>query len=323
LNEIIDDKNIVPITDVTLNSIKPTITIENLKETVKKLESRLTDEKKILDGKTTTFNFFNNVLERLRRTTNKEEKKADDKKDESDDVCGICLDEIQDDDVGVTICGHIFCYKCLKVTVTKYNKCSYCSKKLNQSDIYMLSYERKKKDEVDNKNTKNKIELINDVGTKLANLILYLRECKEHVIIFSQWDDLLRRVGRILTDNKILNVFCKGNCYQRDKAIREFNGDDKIKVIMLSSDSTASGTNLTKASQVIFIDPIYGDYKYRKDQERQAIGRAHRLGQKSEIKIVRFLIRDSIEEEIYNVNKTEDAKHQEKDVAKTTVIEIN
>ena len=59
---------------------------------------------------------------------------------------------------------------------------------------------------------------------------------------------------------------------------------------MLSSDSTAAGTNLTKASQVIFIDPIYGDYKFRKDQEKQAIGRAHRLGQKSQIKVIRFII---------------------------------
>ena len=73
-----------------------------------------------------------------------------------------------------------------------------------------------------------------------------MRESNEHTIIFSQWDDLLRRVGRILKENSIPNVFCKGNCYQRDKAIREFNGDDKIKVIMLSSDSTAAGTNLTK-----------------------------------------------------------------------------
>lgn len=140
-------------------------------------------------------------------------------------------------------------------------------------------------------------------------MILYLRESGEHTIIFSQWDDLLKRVGRILKENNILNVFCKGNCYQRDKAIREFNADDRIKVIMLSSESTAAGTNLTKASQVIFIDPIYGEYKFRKDQERQAIGRAHRLGQKSNIKIVRFVIKDSVEEEIYKMNAIEDKKH--------------
>ena len=111
-------------------------------------------------------------------------------------------------------------------------------------------------------------------------------------------------------ENNILNVFCRGNCYQRDKAIRDFNTDDKIKVIMLSSDSTAAGTNLTKATQVILLDPIYGDYKYRKGQERQAIGRAHRLGQMSKIKVIRFIIKDTIENEIHQLNIEEDKMHK-------------
>lgn len=100
---------------------------------------------------------------------------------------------------------------------------------------------------------------------------------------------------------------CKGNVYQRDKAIRDFNEDDKVKVIMLSSEKTASGTNLTKASQVIIIEPIYGTYKFRKDQERQAVGRAHRLGQTKPIKLVRFLIKSSVEDDIHKMNVAEDA----------------
>jgi len=124
------------------------------------------------------------------------------------------------------------------------------------------------------------------------------------------------KVGKILQDNNIKNVFCKGNCYQRDKAIREFNSDSEIKVIMLSSDSAAAGTNLTKAGQVILLDPIYGKYEYRKKQEKQAIGRAHRLGQNKNIKVVRFIIRNSIEEEIYKMNIKEDKKYMDKSLAK-------
>ena len=319
------------------NGIKPSITIENLKDHIKELEKKLKDATNILDGKKSTYNFFNNVVDRIKKTVNKETKKVEnlDSFDTSldsdtnimnilnkqsketteindDEMCGICLDEIPEDDIGVTKCGHIFCFECLRLTVLKYHFCPYCKFKLTEKDIYVLSYERKKKTvglSITN-DDKNKIELINEIGTKLANLIIYLRESGEHTIIFSQWDDLLRRVGRILKENNILNVFCKGNCYQRDKAIREFNSDDKIKVIMLSSDSTAAGTNLTKASQVIFIDPIYGDYKYRKDQERQAIGRAHRLGQKAKIKIIRFIIKDSVEEEIYKNNFKEDNNYK-------------
>ncbi|QKF94044.1 SNF2 helicase with zinc finger RING-type domain [Fadolivirus algeromassiliense] len=314
-------------------TIKPSMTVENLKDTIKTLEVKLKEANGVLDGKKSTYNFFNNVVDKIKKTVNKESddkkkadkfnpaldpdtnimnilaKQTDDDDNNDDEVCGICLGEILEDDIGVTKCGHIFCFECLRLTVSKYHNCPYCKKNLTEKEIYVLSYERKKKDKPISQEEKNKAELINEIGTKLANLITYLRESGEHTIIFSQWDDLLRRVGRILKENGIQNVFCKGNCYQRDKAIREFNSDDKIKVIMLSSDSTAAGTNLTKASQVVFIDPIYGDYKYRKDQEKQAIGRAHRLGQKSNIKVVRFIIKDSVEEEIYRKNVEEDKKH--------------
>jgi SNF2 family DNA or RNA helicase len=250
---------------------------------------------------------------------NKSESEEDEDEDEEEEPCGICLSEIRENDIGVTKCGHMFCYDCLKA-VKKSNMCPYCRLKLSEKEIYVLSYERKK-DLNMSPQDKDKVQLINEIGTKLANLILYLRESNTHSIIFSQWDDLLLRVGKILKENGIKNVFCKGNCYQRDKAIREFNSDDKIKVIMLSSGSTAAGTNLTKAQQVIFIDPIYGSYKFRKDQERQAIGRAHRLGQKSQIKIVRFIIRDSIEEEIYNANSIENQKYNS-DILKLDQINV-
>lgn len=316
------------VAELTKN-LQPTLTIQAKMDKIKEQENKLKNAKNVLEGKTKTFEFFDSVIERIKKTAAKDSsnkdsnssvlisdedflKKLNDKEDvededNNDEECGICLGEIPEDDIGVTICGHMFCYECIKMATVKSKSCPYCKKKLESKDLYLLSYERKKK--VVTQEEKDKSALINEIGTKLANLITYLRESDQHTIIFSQWDDLLRRVGRVLNENKIPNVFCKGNCYQRDKAIREFNTDNKIKVIMLSSDSTAAGTNLTKASQVIFIDPIYGTYEYRKGQEKQAIGRAHRLGQKANLKIVRFIIKDTVEEEIYNINAMEDKKY--------------
>jgi SNF2 family DNA or RNA helicase len=308
------------------------ISIDNIIEIIQELEIRLSTAEKELEGKTTTFNFYNNVVDRLRKTVNKNGDTnhlqnrinynnnldndtnimnliSEDINDPNndDEKCGICMDVIPEDDVGVTKCGHIFCYECLKTSIVMYKNCPMCRKQLNNNDIFILSFERQNK--ID-KNTDEKDLLINTVGTKLANLILFLKNSKEHTIIFSQWDDLLNRVGSILSKYDIKNVFCKGNCFRRDKAIRQFNGNDDIRVIMLSSDSAASGTNLTKATQVIFLDPIYGKYKFRKEQERQAIGRAHRLGQNNKIKVIRLIIKDSVEEEIYWMNFNEDKKYQ-------------
>lgn len=326
------EEEIKPIVGFDHIIIEQTVTICTYKDLLRTANEKLDELTIILNGKETTHNFFVNVVERIRKTSKKntldnaidydninlrdlmnastsDEEDGDDKEEEEEEEpCGICLGEIQEHNIGVTRCGHVYCYDCIKTNVKTYKSCPYCRKTLTEKDIYGLSYEMKK-----NVNSspedKTKNDLINDVGTKLASLILYLRESDTHTIIFSQWDDLLLRVGRILKENNIKNVFCRGNCYQRDKAIREFNSDDSVKVIMLSSGSCASGTNLTKASQVIFIDPIYGDYKFRKDQERQAVGRAHRLGQKAQIKIVRLIIKESIENDIYNLNCEEDKKN--------------
>jgi hypothetical protein len=80
---------------------------------------------------------------------------------------------------------------------------------------------------------------------------------------------------------------------------------------MLSSESAASGTNLTAASTVILLDPVYGSYEYRRNTEWQAIGRAYRMGQQKPVTVARFIIKDTVEEEIYNMNKEEDKKFNE------------
>jgi len=318
--------------------IKGTITIGNLKESLVPMQQKLKVLTKDFEGKRTTYEFYKNVVERIRKTAKSEtDTTSSDKQNtefnkelggdtnvmnmisnqvnkspDDDETCAICLDEISEDSIGVTKCGHIFCYTCIKTIVSQSHSCPYCRKKVKDDEVYIISYEMKKKTDDVNKSqdAKDKDTLINEIGTKLGNLIFYLRESNVHTIIFSQWDDLLRKVGKVLSENGIQNVFCRGNVHQRDKAIRDFTTNDKIKVIMLSSESAASGTNLTKASEVILLDPVYGSYEFRKNTEGQAVGRAHRIGQKNIVKVTRFIIRDTVEEEIYKMNVSENDKHK-------------
>ena len=215
------------------------------------------------------------------------------------------MGNVQGCDMGVTKCGHIYCYKCIKPFIDKSSKCPICQKIVKGNEIYMIvkpTIEVEKDKEYQNKQT-----LISQVGTKLANLIFFIKKNDRHCIIFSQWDDLLKKVGTVLNDYGIKNVFCKGNVWQRDKTVRDFNTIDDIKVIMLSSQSAASGTNLTKAEMVILLDPVYGEtYESRRNTEWQAIGRAYRMGQEKSVKVVRFIIKNTVEEEIYNMNKKSD-----------------
>lgn len=211
--------------------------------------------------------------------------------------CAICLDGINDPTL--TICGHLFCYNCINFCLNVKNTCPLCLTNIKGKDLLSI------KNNVNNTNS-----LINKYGSKLGKLISIIRPLvlldNTKIIIFSQWDDMLTLIGKTLADNGISNSFVKGNIYCKNAAIFKFknktlNGND-TKVIMLSLKNAASGTNLTEATHIFFIEPINAPYNECKSIESQAIARACRLGQKQKVKVIRVLVKNSIEEEIFNNN---------------------
>lgn len=68
---------------------------------------------------------------------------------------------------------------------------------------------------------------------------------------------------------------------------------------MLSSDDSVSGINLTQATHVILLHPFWTDQGEAVDlAEKQGICRAYRTGLDHPLKVVRFAVKDTIEEEL-------------------------
>ena len=223
----------------------------------------------------------------------------------SDDSCPICRCEF--DDPVVTSCGHNYCYECINevLNMSSYkNECPICRSGISSSQIFKLE------DNISNENKEQVDELVYQYGTKLAKLIKLCKQIlldkKSKIIIFSEWDRLLSMIGTILKSNEIHNVFCKGNVHQRNAAISAFRKDSKKKkkissrVIMLSTEHAASGTNLTDATHIIFMESHMGEYGIVKSMEDQAIGRAVRIGQENQVNVFRLIMKNTIEEDIFN-----------------------
>ena len=70
----------------------------------------------------------------------------------------------------------------------------------------------------------------------------------------------------------VLSVLC---CWQKQ---------ENVRVIMLSLEHAASGTNLVEATHVILIDPVADTTERAVAIESQAIGRAHRMGQDKKVR---------------------------------------
>ena len=222
----------------------------------------------------------------------------------NDELCSICMDQINNPTL--TSCGHLFCYDCLKICLNFKKICPLCKSNLTGKDILV----------VNKKNDNQELNpLIQKYGSKLGKLISMIRhlvlEDNNRIIIFSQWDDMLSLIGKTLNENDIDNSFVKGNVWSRNSAISKFkngkNTDGTInKVIMLSLKNAASGTNLTEATHIFFVEPIDASEDEIKSIECQAIARGCRVGQKQKIILIRILIENTIEEEIFRKNYNKD-----------------
>ena len=96
--------------------------------------------------------------------------------------------------------------------------------------------------------------------------------------------------------------FCR-NVIQKTKKLAQFK-EENVKVLLMSLGNSAAGTNLIEANYVVLVDPMQGSVEEARAYEMQALGRAHRQGQDQNVHLVRFVVRDSVEEELYTRNKS-------------------
>lgn len=130
----------------------------------------------------------------------------------------------------------------------------------------------------------------------LDRLLKKLREQGSRVLIFSQ----MSRVLDILEDYCYFREYeyCRidgsTDHEERIKAIDEYNKPDSSKFIfLLTTRAGGLGINLTTADVVVLFD---SDWNPQADL--QAMDRAHRIGQKKQVKVFRFVTDNSVEEKI-------------------------
>ncbi len=110
-----------------------------------------------------------------------------------------------------------------------------------------------------------------------------MNETDEKVLIFSQWTSLLDLLEVPIDGEEFGYRRYDGsmNPQMRGDAVDEFRDErSKVRIMLVSLKAGNAGLNLNTASQVIILDPFWNPYI-----EEQAIDRAHRLGQKREVKV--------------------------------------
>ena len=79
----------------------------------------------------------------------------------------------------------------------------------------------------------------------------------------------------------------------RNKNIKKFTEDAHCKIMLCSLKAGGVGLNLTMASKVLILDLYWNN-----SVEKQAFCRCFRIGQRKEVDIVRYVVKDTIDEDL-------------------------
>ena len=85
---------------------------------------------------------------------------------------------------------------------------------------------------------------------------------------------------------------------ERFMVAQNFNGDNDIKVLLVTTAVGGEGLNLTSANTVIMFD-----HDYNPTVDMQAIDRAHRIGQKRVLNVYRLITKNTLDERIIGIQK--------------------
>ena len=119
------------------------------------------------------------------------------------------------------------------------------------------------------------------------------------VLIFSQFTSMLSIVKEELDKRQITYSYLDGKTNNRQQVVDEFNNTPEIPVFLISLKAGGVGLNLTSADYVFIYDPWWNPAV-----ESQAVDRSHRIGQDKTVFVYRFVVKDTVEEKILELQAT-------------------
>ncbi|KAF8970999.1 hypothetical protein BGZ46_010359 [Entomortierella lignicola] len=254
--------------------------------------------------------------------------------DSGNDQCNHCFNSSTSTPI-VSRCEHIFCPDCVKklnpvtfmliqksnanIGVTQGLKtdfaCPQCACILRPVDLIQIQDDPEdrtavvglKSDHIHARKDENGAFIHSTKVKALMEDLVHATEVSKRTgdaliksVVFSQWTSMLDLIEDGLRENNIKFTRLDGTMQRSDRtvALSDFKEKPEIGVILISLKAGGVGLNLTSAQRVYLMDPHWNPAV-----ESQAIDRIHRLGQTKPVDVIRFIIKESIEENILDLQK--------------------
>eukprot|EP00898_Chlorokybus_atmophyticus_P007364 jgi/Chlat1/7629/Chrsp64S07159 len=256
----------------------------------------------------------------------------------AEDVCPICQ-ELIGNDLAILPCGHTLCTKCTMALQDRIPRstprqlqlitCPTCRRRANVSEVTApipaAADSRAKAGEAaitvhDASKFSTKIEAV-------VRRILWIGKEDEtaKVLVFSQWQEVLNHVEVALQANFVMYARVKAGGQGKFAAtVNKFRHDPTLRALLLPIKQGGHGLNIIEAQHVILVDPLLNpameiqahmsqstyltsnkSFRARRQmcQVNYAVNRVHRVGQTRQTYVHRFLMKGTIEENVYAMSQ--------------------
>ncbi len=214
--------------------------------------------------------------------------------------CGICLTEMEATDGTILKgCNHVFCKLCIRQVLLKSNrKCPFCRAEFVESDIVDMGTAEIAANTQSHVGKDEKVAKFG-IPPKIQAMLEAIKGMKsdEKGVIFSQFTSYLDLIGDTLTEagHTFVRIDGSVSAEKRIAYIHRFNSEQEgsPRFILCSLLASGTGINLTRGNWAFMMDCWWNEAI-----ECQAMDRIHRINQTRKVTVLRFVMKDSIEERI-------------------------
>jgi len=240
--------------------------------------------------------------------------------DLDNDCCESCGLEIQDGEFkdlrSRLFCPHVLCAVCssgvAQPTKSKRSKklknsaCPLCfppeeSLQVEHEKIRPNNYQPSSKVQALLKNLMSEGTNVKRFVTRpFSNFARIARAHTLRSVVFSGWTAMLDLVEVALEHrgSQFRRIDGSMSLAQRDKSLEDFRSKPECTVLLASIQSAGVGIDLTVASRVHLLEPLWNPLV-----EEQAMDRIHRMGQTQKVDTYRYIVKDSIDEHIIKLQE--------------------
>ncbi|KAJ6669426.1 hypothetical protein lerEdw1_008235 [Lerista edwardsae] len=216
----------------------------------------------------------------------------------SDEECAVCLESLNLP--VITLCAHVFCRPCICEVIQREKpnaKCPLCRKEVGLEHLVECPLE-----ECNGEKKPDQEWVSSSKINALMHALIEIRKQNPAVksLIVSQFTKFLSLIEIPLKESGFGFTRLDGSMTRKKRveAIQQFQSNEtgSPTIMLLSLKAGGVGLNLTAASRVFLMDPAWNPAA-----EDQCFDRCHRLGQKQDVLITKFIVKDSVEENMLKI----------------------